>query len=121
MVGNVECLARIRGYSVVAGHTAGTWREQVGIVSLPEADVHVESRSKSRDFHVVSPLARLAHLLHVLFKLVLQLFLGVIGGVDTSGSRSRGPAFGVSPDAVDSHVLTVEVGIDSHMFNGSGT
>jgi hypothetical protein len=55
----------------VAWYIVKAWRKQVGIVGLPEADVNIESRRKGRHFHVVSPLARLAHLLYMLFKLLL--------------------------------------------------
>lgn len=78
----------------------------------------IERRGKGRYLHVVSPFAGLSHLLHMLFELLLQLLLRVVCGIDASGQRSRGGAFGVPPHAVDGHVLAVEVCVVAHMLNG---
>lgn len=71
--------------------------------------MHIKGRSKSRHLHVVGPFARLAHLRYMLFELLLQLLLCVVGSVDASGQCSGRLAFGIPPHAVDGHVLAVEV------------
>ena len=120
MVGNMQGLAGILGSEMAVGGVVVAGREEVGVVSLPETDVDVESRGKRRDFHVVGPLARLAHLLDVLVKLLLQLVVGVVGGVEPLGCRSR-LAFGIAAHVVDGHVLAVKVCILLHMLYGGYT
>jgi len=115
MVGDVQGLTTIFGSEMVVGAVVVAGREQIGVVCLPETDVDVESRGKRRDFHVVGPLAGLAHLLDVLFKLQLQLLVGVVGGVDPLGCCSC-LAFGVAAHVVDGHVLAVEVGVLLHVL-----
>jgi hypothetical protein len=71
VVCDVERLPIIYSGGVITGSVKYAGRKEVGVVSLPEADVNVESGCKRRDFHVVGPLAGLAHLLDMLFKLLL--------------------------------------------------
>lgn len=47
------------------------WGNEDGKVSLPEANMDMEGRCKSRHLHVVSPFAGLAHLLDMKFELSL--------------------------------------------------
>jgi hypothetical protein len=117
VVGNVERLSVILSRAVV-GRVIFTWREKVGKVGLPQANVDVQGRGKGRNLHVVGPLARLAHLLDMVLELLLQLLLGVVGGVDVGGRGGGGLAFWVSADAVDSHVLAIEVGVCLHVLYG---
>jgi hypothetical protein len=91
-------------------------RKGVCTVGLPQANVNIEGRCKRRYFHVVGPLAGLAHLLDVQVKLALQLLLGVICCVDSSGSGG-GLAFGIAARRAHGHVLAVEVGIQTHVSN----
>lgn len=79
--------------------------------------MHIQGRSESGHLHVIGPLARLPHLLDMVFELLLQLLLGVVGGIDTSVQRSGGLAFGIPPYVVHSHVLTVEIRVVSHVLN----
>ena len=109
MIRNVHCPSISLFAEVVVLRVIDSWREHVSIVSLPEANVHVESRGKGRDLHVVRPFSRLAHLLDVLFKLLLQLCLGVVCSVDACRCGRGGGAFGVPAQVVHSHVLTVKV------------
>jgi hypothetical protein len=115
VVGNVERLSVILSRAVV-GRVIFTWREKIGKVGLPQANVDVQGRGKGRNLHVVGPLARLTHLLDMVLELLLQLLLGVVGGVDVGGRGGGGLAFWVSADAVDSHVLAIEVGICLHVL-----
>lgn len=118
MISDMECLAVI--YSgVVTWSVVCAGRKEIGVVGLPQTDMHIESGCKCRHFHVVSPLAGLAHPLHVLFKLLLQLLLCEVCGVDAGGHGSGGLAFRVSSHVVYGHVLAVEVCIVSHMLDGS--
>ena len=94
------------------------WRDQVRVVGLPEADMHVHGGREGRHLHVVGPLAWLSHLLDMVFELLLQLLFRVIGGVDAGERRSRGLAFGVAADMVDGHVLAVEVCVGLHVLDG---
>jgi hypothetical protein len=118
MICDVECLPIICSSGVVARSIKYAGRKEVGVVCLPEANVHVEGGCKRRDFHVVCPLAGLAHLLDVLFELLLQLLLCEIRGVDACGHGRRGLAFGISPHVVHGHVLAVEIRVISHVFDG---
>lgn len=126
MVGNVEGLAFVIGSGINIGCRGGAWREEVGVVCLPQADIDIESRGKGRDFHVVCPLARLTHLLYMMVKLLLQLLFSVVGGVETLGggigsSSSSRLAFGISPHIIDGHVLAVKVCTIPHVLDGGGT
>jgi hypothetical protein len=109
MICDVECLPIICSSGVVARSIKYAGRKEVGVVCLPEANVHVEGGCKRRDFHVVCPLAGLAHLLDVLFELLLQLLLCEVCGVDTRGHGTRGLAFGISPHVIHGHVLAIEI------------
>lgn len=120
MVGDVKDLSVIcSSSSSIVGDVVQTRGDQVGIVSLPQTNVNVQGRGKSRDLHVVCPFSRLAHLLDVVFELFLQLGLGVEARIDASlfGSSSR-LAFWVSADIVARHVLAVEVCILLHVLDG---
>lgn len=123
MVGNVESLAFVVGSGISIGCRGGAWREEVGVVSLPQADIDIKSRGKGRDLHVVSPLARLTHLLYMVLKLQLQLLFSVVGGVETLsggiGSSSR-LAFGIPPHIIDGHVLAIKVCTVPHVLYGGG-
>lgn len=79
--------------------------------------MHVESRGKGRDLHVVGPFSRLAHLLDMLFELLLQLCFCVVRSVDACRCGRGGGAFGVPAQVVHGHVLTVEVGVIPHVLN----
>lgn len=90
--------------------------EGIYVVGLPEADVYIERGRKRRDFHVVCPLAGLAHLLDVQVELTLQFLLGVVARIDASGQRGR-LAFWVPARRVHGYVCAIELGICTHMSN----
>ena len=46
MIGNVKCLAAVLSSQVLVQRIACARREEVGVVSLPEADVDVEGGGK---------------------------------------------------------------------------
>ena len=46
MIGNVKCLAAILSSQALVRRVACAGREEVGVVSLPEADIDVEGRGK---------------------------------------------------------------------------
>jgi hypothetical protein len=118
MIRNVECLSTIDRGGVITWSVECAGREEIGVVSLPEADVDVKGRCKGGYFHVVGPLARLSHLLHMVFKLLLQLLLGVVCCINARRHSSRGPAFRVSSHIIHSHVLAIKVRVVSHVFDG---
>jgi len=117
VVGNVQDLSLVDSIHVLRV-VVDARRDEVGVISLPETDVDIEGRGESRHLHVVCPLAGLSHLLDVFVKLLLQLFFGVDGGLEPCGARSRGLAFWVSPNIVDSHVLSVEARVVLHVLDG---
>ena len=56
----------------------------------------------------------------MLFKLLLQLLIGVACGVKTVGGSCCSLALGVSSHGVAGHVLAVEVGAVLHVLYGGG-
>ena len=118
MVGNVEGLAVIDSLTSLRGAVVETWGNKVGVVGLPQTHMHIESRGKGRDLHVVGPLAGLAHLLDMVLKLPLQISVGEGGRVGTGVQGGRGLSLGVTADTVDRHVLAVEVRVILHVLDG---
>jgi hypothetical protein len=112
VIGNVQNSTVIFGTSFI-----GVGREGVSIVGLPQTNMNIEGRCKGRDFHVVGPLARLAHLLDVQVELPLQLLLRMEACVDTGG-RGGGLAFRIAARGAHGHVLAIEVGIYTHVGDG---
>lgn len=117
VISNVERLSVI-GSSGFVVLVVEARRDEDGEVSLPEANVDVEGGCKGRHFHVVSPLARLAHLLDMKLELPLQLLFGISRGLDGGGQGSGGLALGVSADVVHGHVLAVEARVLLHVLDG---
>lgn len=113
MVGNVE---RLSGTS--SSRVLETGRDEDGEVSLPEANIDLKGGCKRRDFHVVGPLAGLAHLLDMELKLPLQLQLGIGRRLDGGGHGGGGLAFGIAANVVDGHVLAVEARVLLHVLDG---
>lgn len=121
MVGNVQCLAAIVCSRVGIWRVGIAWREEVGVVSLPEADVDIEGRGEGGDLHVVGPLARLTHFFYMVLELLLQLLFGIVACVEALGSGGGRLAFGIAADIVDGHVLAVKICTVLHVLNGRGT
>ena len=117
MVGNVEGLSIVDGTRLVV-LIVEAGRDEDGVVSLPKTDMHMEGRSKGRHLHVVSPLARLPHLLDMLLELALQLLFGAGSGLKSSGGSGGRLALWVAADVVHGHVLAVEARMLLHVLNG---
>ena len=119
VVGDVERLSIVDGTRPVVLIVEARGDED-RIVGLPEADMHMEGGSKGRHLHVISPLARLSHLLNVLLELPLQLLFGACGSLKSSGHGGGSLALGIAADGVHGHVLAVEGGMLLHVLNGLG-
>lgn len=117
VVGNVEGLSIVDGTRLVV-LIVEAGRDEDGVVSLPKTDMHMEGRSKGRHLHVVSPLARLPHLLDMLLELALQLLFGAGSGLKSSGGSGGRLALWVAADVVHGHVLAVEARMLLHVLNG---
>jgi hypothetical protein len=117
VIGNVKRLS-VTGSSGLSILAVEAWRDEDGEVGLPEANVNIKSGCKSRDFHVVGPLAGLSHLLNMELELPLQLLFGISRRLDGGGQGSGGLAFGVPANVVHSHVLAVEARVLLHVLDG---
>lgn len=119
MVGNVEGLSIVDGTRLVVLMVEAR-RDEDGVVSLPKTNMHMEGRSKGRHLHVVSPLARLPHLLDMLLELTLQLLFGAGGSFKSIGGGGGGGrlALWVAADVIHGHVLAVEGCMLLHVLYG---
>ena len=65
MIGDVERWTVVDDRAVSLPDVVNARGDGVVKISLPQTDVNVEGRCKSRNLHVVGPLSRLSHLLKV--------------------------------------------------------